>query len=109
MACCATVASDAAWRQTCAAIARNDARTRGIVVLGLGAEEAALAESFAIAARYPLVRGFAVGRTIHAEAGARFLKGEISEDAAAQIMADNYARLCGIWDRARAAMKEKVA
>ncbi len=101
--------SDAAWTATCKAITDNDAHTRGIVVLGLGAEEQALAESFGVAARYPLVKGFAVGRTIHARAGERFLRGEIPGEEAVQIMADNYARLCGIWDRARAGERGTLA
>ena len=36
-------ATDAAWATACAAITRNDPHTRGIVVLGLDAEEAELA------------------------------------------------------------------
>ena len=43
---------------------RNDPHTRGIVVLGLDAPEAELAASFALAAGFDLVKGFAVGRTI---------------------------------------------
>ena len=101
--------SDAAWRLTCDAIGENDPHSRGVVVLGLGAEEAALAESFAIAARYPLVKGFAVGRTIYAEAAADYFAGRLAGDAAVAAMADRYDRLCRAWDRARQGMKEKVA
>ncbi len=60
--------TDAAWAACCDAIQEYDPWCRGIVVLGLDAPEAELAESFAIAARQPLVKGFAVGRTIFAEA-----------------------------------------
>ncbi|MFZ1661294.1 MAG: 5-dehydro-2-deoxygluconokinase, partial [Paracoccaceae bacterium] len=51
--------SDAAWAKTVTTIEKNDAHTRGIVVLGLGQSESDLAASFKLAARYPLVRGFA--------------------------------------------------
>ena len=61
--------SDAAWQRVIGAIERNDQFTRGIVILGLGESELKLAESFAVAARYPLVKGFAVGRTIFAKRG----------------------------------------
>jgi myo-inositol catabolism protein IolC len=54
--------TEAAWRNAVEAIERNDPRTRGIVVLGLDAPEDELAVSFAIAAKFPLVKGFAVGR-----------------------------------------------
>lgn len=98
--------TDAAWAQTCAAITRNDPNTRGIVVLGLGSSEAALAESFAAAAKHELVKGFAVGRTIHAEAAAGYFKGEIKGPQAVAMMAQSYARLCSVWDTARTKAKD---
>jgi 5-dehydro-2-deoxygluconokinase len=100
--------TDAAWAATVAAIEKNDAHTRGIVVLGLGQSEADLAASFRLAARYPLVRGFAVGRTIHADVGRDWMAGRIGDDEAVTRMADSFRRLCGIWDQARAA-GEKAA
>ena len=94
--------TEAAWAAACAAITRNDPHTRGIVVLGLEAPEAELAASFAVAARHDLVKGFAVGRTIFAEAARGWLSGALSDEAAVADMAAKYARLCGIWDGARA-------
>ncbi|RMF32851.1 MAG: DUF2090 domain-containing protein, partial [Alphaproteobacteria bacterium] len=94
--------SDAAWAATVEAVERHDRHTRGIVVLGLGADEEALAESFAVAARQPLVRGFAVGRTIFAGPAGAWMKGEMDDAAAVAAMAEGYARLCTHWDRARA-------
>ncbi len=93
--------SDAAWQKTVQAIEENDPNTRGIVVLGLGAEEAALKESFEVAARYPLVKGFAVGRTIFADAAKAWMTGAMSDADAVAQMTDNFARLCGHWDAAR--------
>jgi len=93
--------TDAAWSETCRAIEENDAHTRGIVVLGLGASEDHLGHSFAAAARHDLVKGFAVGRTIHAEAGRDWLSGSIDDANAVARMSDAYGRLCAIWDRAR--------
>ncbi|MCB5198944.1 5-dehydro-2-deoxygluconokinase [Loktanella sp. TSTF-M6] len=94
--------TDAAWTNAVAAIERNDPRTRGIVVLGLDAPEAELAASFALAARQPLVKGFAVGRTIFGDAARAWLKGEMADDAAITQMVGRYTRLCNIWDKARA-------
>lgn len=93
--------SDAAWQMTVAAIEDNDAHTRGILVLGLGADEDSLKASFEVAARYPLVKGFAVGRTIFAEAARGWMTGALSDAQAVGLMKDNYTRLCGIWDAAR--------
>ena len=93
--------SAAAWQATCEAIECNDAHTRGIVVLGLGATEAELADSFNVAAQYPLVKGFAVGRTIFAEHAAAYMLDEITAKDAVSGMTDSYARLCKYWDIAR--------
>jgi 5-dehydro-2-deoxygluconokinase len=94
-------ATDAAWTNACAAIMRNDPNTRGVVVLGLDAEESALAASLALAARHDLVKGFAVGRTIFADAARAWLGGQITDAEAAEMMAKRYQRLCTIWDGAR--------
>ena len=101
--------SRAAWAKAIAAIEANDRHTRGIVVLGLDAPEAALAASFETAAGFDLVKGFAVGRTIFGEVARRWMTGGIDDAAAVAEMAERYARLCAIWDKARAAAREAVA
>ncbi|MCR9108965.1 5-dehydro-2-deoxygluconokinase [Marivita sp. XM-24bin2] len=101
--------SDAAWANAVNAITRNDPRTRGIVVLGLDAPEADLAASFALAAKQPLVKGFAVGRTIFGDAARAWLQGEMNDADAVAQMADRYSRLCRIWDDARRGAKEDAA
>lgn len=93
--------TDAAWQNAIAAIEENDPHTRGIVVLGLDAPEEELRASFEVAAAYPLVRGFAVGRTIFGDAARAWMKGDMSDAAAIEQMADRYTRLCTIWDEAR--------
>lgn len=97
--------TEAAWSNAVAAIERNDPRTRGIVVLGLDAPEAELAASFALAAKQPLVKGFAVGRTIFGDAARAWMKGEMNDADAVAQMAERFARLCNIWDGARAAAR----
>jgi 5-dehydro-2-deoxygluconokinase len=101
--------TEAAWAAAVAAIERNDPRTRGIVVLGLDAPEADLAASFALAAKQPLVKGFAVGRTIFGEVARDWMAGAISDGEAVEAMADRYARLCAVWDDARAAGRTEAA
>jgi 5-dehydro-2-deoxygluconokinase len=93
----------AAWAQAIAAIEENDPHTRGIVVLGLDAPEAELSASFGVAAAFPLVRGFAVGRTIFGDVARGWMAGDLSDDAAVAEMAARFARLSGVWDAARAA------
>ena len=94
--------TDAAWQNAVDAIERHDPHTRGIVVLGLDAPEAELAASFALAAKQPLVKGFAVGRTIFGQAARDWMQGKITDDAAVETMVGNFSRLCEIWDAARA-------
>ena len=91
-----------AWAAACDAITRNDPHTRGVVVLGLEAPTEELAASFAVAAAQPLVKGFAVGRTIFAEAAKAWLAGGLTDAEAVAEMAGRYDRLCRIWDAARA-------
>ncbi|MCJ8518627.1 5-dehydro-2-deoxygluconokinase [Pseudorhizobium tarimense] len=93
--------SSAAWQAACQAIQANDPHVRGIVILGLDAPETELAESFRAAARFDLVKGFAVGRTIFGDAVRGWMKGEISDGDAVEMMKQRYGRLCMIWDEAR--------
>lgn len=90
-----------AWAAACEAITRNDPHTRGIVVLGLEAPAEELQASFRQAARFDLVKGFAVGRSIFGEPARRWLAGEIGDDEAVGEMARSYAGLCAAWDEAR--------
>ncbi len=94
--------SHASWKNACDAVARHDPYTRGIVVLGLDAPEAELAESFRLAARFDLVKGFAVGRTIFGEAARKWLAGTINDSEAVEEMTQRFRNLCRIWDEARA-------
>ena len=91
----------AAWSKVAAAIHTNDPHTRGIVVLGLDAPADELAASFALAAAEPLVKGFAVGRTIFGDAARAWMTGTMDDKAAVDQMATRYAALCAVWDKAR--------
>ena len=90
-------ASSDAWAAICGTIAERDSYCRGIVVLGLDAPADALGQAFSLCAGHDLIRGFAVGRTIFAEAARQYLAGAIDDDAATRIMADNFRRLVDAW------------
>ena len=93
-----------AWAATVAAIMARDPHIQGIVVLGLGQSEQELAASFKLAAVHPLVKGFAVGRTIHGDAGRDWMAGKLDDTQAVALMADNYSRMCQYWDDAKGAL-----
>ncbi|WP_283179015.1 5-dehydro-2-deoxygluconokinase [Gemmobacter sp. 24YEA27] len=92
-----------AWANAVAAIEDNDPNTRGIVILGLDAPEAELAASFRVAAAQPLVRGFAVGRSIFGDVARAWMEGKMDDTGAVADMTARYSRLCEIWDQARRA------
>jgi 5-dehydro-2-deoxygluconokinase len=90
-------ASVKAWAAIDRVIAARDPLCRGVVVLGLDAPIENLKESFAAARSAERVRGFAVGRTIFAEAAERWLKREIGDEEAVNDMARKFGLLVDIW------------
>ena len=94
-------AEPAAWAAVEAVIGKHDPYCRGVVLLGLAATQDALLTSFAAAATSPLVKGFAVGRTIWAEPAENWLKGRIDDGGAVDAMAANFAVLVDGWRAVR--------
>jgi 5-dehydro-2-deoxygluconokinase len=93
--------SEAAWQRVEDVIARRDPYCRGVLLLGLEAPIAELEASFARAARQPVCKGFAIGRTIFGGPARAWFKGEIDDRTAIARMAESYARLIEAWDRLR--------
>lgn len=90
-----------AWRNIEDAIVRNDPHCRGVVLLGLSAPQDELIASFAAAAQAPIVKGFAVGRTIFADAAAKWLSGTIDDEAAISDLALRFSVLVDAWRDAK--------
>jgi 5-dehydro-2-deoxygluconokinase len=101
-------ASDDEWEQLSAVIARHDPHCRGVLVLGLEASEEDLERSFRIAAPHAICRGFAVGRSIFAQAAAEWFAGRLADAAVIDSVAERYQRLVTHWDRARRAVRESI-
>ncbi len=97
--------SPAAWARIDATIRTRDPLCRGVVLLGLEAPEEDLLAAFEVAAGSPLVRGFAVGRTIFAAAAEAWLSGQIDDAAAIADMAGRFARLTEAWEKLQARKK----
>jgi 5-dehydro-2-deoxygluconokinase len=93
--------SQAAWDLVAATIARHDPHCRGVLLLGLDAPLETVERSFALAARQPVCKGFAVGRTIFGEPACAWMQGEINDDEAVRRMAATYARLITAWEAVR--------
>ena len=86
-----------AWEEICKAIESNDPYCHGIVILGLSASDEELNNSFKIASQYDLVKGFAVGRTIFADAAKAWLAGNIDDAEALRNMAGKFQSLVDMW------------
>lgn len=85
------------WCAVGNAIRTNDPHARGILVLGLDMPEDDLGRAFASAAAEPLVRGFAVGRTIFWPAAERWFAGEIKDTEATSMIAESFRRIKQLW------------
>lgn len=91
--------STSAWGQIDAVIEDRDPFCRGVLLLGLDAPQAILETGFALARTSRSVKGFAVGRTIFAEAARAWLDGTMSDEAAVDDMAQRFGALVEIWER----------
>lgn len=92
-------ASAAAWAAVDQVIESNDPYCRGVVLLGLEAPQDVLEAGFAAARGSRTVKGFAVGRTIFAEAAKGWLAGAIDDEAAVDDMARRFGALVEVWER----------
>ena len=92
-------ASAAAWAAVDRVIEARDPLCRGVVMLGLDAPMETLAANFATAKASRTVRGFAVGRTIFAEAAKAWFAGQMSDDAAVADMAARFRALVEVWEK----------
>jgi 5-dehydro-2-deoxygluconokinase len=87
-------------------IAQYDPGCQGILMLGLSALPDTLIQSFQIAASFPMVKGFAVGRTIFYDVARSWMLGEIDDDGAVASLAANFRVLVDAWDAARNADRQ---
>ncbi|WFP63487.1 5-dehydro-2-deoxygluconokinase [Mesorhizobium sp. WSM4904] len=94
-------ASANAWAKIEQVIVKNDPWCRGVVLLGLEAPQDELVAAFAATANAPIVKGFAVGRTIFINAAEQWLAGRMSNDEAVADMASRFEQLTEAWLVAR--------
>ena len=94
-----------AWSAVANAIDEKDQHTRGILLRiedGLEASNAAMS----LAARVPLVKGFATRPAISSDLAKRWAQGEVDDSVAIAFLANNFQEFCHAWDQACAAAKE---
>ena len=83
------------------AISRGDADCRGVLVLGQTSGWDGLVEAFRACADVPVVKGFAVGRTIFSDPVMRWFADELGDAALVDEVAERYRAVVSAWDAAR--------
>jgi len=94
---------DAVWHGVERVITECDPHCRGILLAGVDASPDDLRHAFAVAACRPLVRGFAVGRTIWGPPCRAWLAGTLGDAEVVAAVAENYRRVTGLWRESRRA------
>ena len=94
---------DESWRTITSVVEANDPLCHGVVLLGLDASEDRVAQSFEVAARHPVCRGFAIGRTIFGAPAREWFAGGIDDATVVARIAAGYARMIETWRRCRPA------
>lgn len=94
--------SDASWHEISTVIERYDPLCHGVLMLGLDAPEAALKESFRVAGKHPICKGFAVGRSIFGPSARQWFNGECDDDTVIRQVADNYRTMIEFWQASTA-------
>ena len=89
------------WTAIDALLAERDPYCRGVVLLGLNAPFAELAEGFAAAAQSASCRGFAVGRSLFLEPSRAWLSNEIDDDTLVERASQQFAKLIALWQQSR--------
>ena len=101
--------TEQAWAAIEKTIQKHDPHCRGVLLLGMEASEDELERGFALAARHPVCKGFAVGRSIFMEAARQWFAGAIPDAEVVSRVEKNYSSLVATWRKARQACKESVS
>lgn len=85
------------WATQIAVIEEYDTHCHGIIMLGLEAPIEQLQASFAIAAEFPQIKGFAIGRSIFGDVAKQWLGNEIDNGQALATMQERFESLVSVW------------
>ncbi|PWQ99381.1 bifunctional 5-dehydro-2-deoxygluconokinase/5-dehydro-2-deoxyphosphogluconate aldolase [Leucothrix arctica] len=92
---------DAYWKGISTVIEANDPYCHGIILLGLDGSIEDISQSIQIASSHPLVKGFAIGRTLFGESARSWLAGKIDDETAVTDMRGRYRQMLDVWANAR--------
>jgi 5-dehydro-2-deoxygluconokinase len=89
--------SDEGWTALSETIESHDPYCRGILLLGLDQPEDRMMAALRVAARQPICKGFAIGRTIFGDAASRWMNGTYGDEQAVSSVATAYSRMIEGW------------
>jgi len=94
--------SDATWEELSCVIEQYDPLCHGVLMLGLDAPEDQLRQSFRVAGKHSICKGFAVGRSIFGASARQWFNGECGDETVIRQVADNYRRMIDFWQESTA-------
>ncbi|MDH2298387.1 MAG: 5-dehydro-2-deoxygluconokinase [Cobetia sp.] len=89
------------WEKVNQIISTRDSWCHGVVLLGLDAPIEDVKRGFEQAARFPICKGFTVGRTLFTAPSQAWLSGTIDDATLTRQAADNYLELITHWQKLR--------
>ncbi|MDC0470283.1 5-dehydro-2-deoxygluconokinase [Candidatus Pseudothioglobus singularis] len=90
---------DKSWVQVSDVINSYDPHCQGVLLLGLSAPIDTVRESFSVAAKYNICKGFTVGRTIFYEPAKLWMQHKISDQELVDSVSTNYNELIQSWKK----------
>lgn len=88
----------AVWQELSRVIESNDVDCRGVVLLGKGIPLDELSATITLARRFPICKGFAVGRSIFHKPVGDWFKRAIDDEACVQRIELNFRELIQAWE-----------
>ena len=88
---------DQSWQLISDIIFSHDPHCQGVLLLGLSASMEAVKESFAIASKYEICKGFTVGRTLFYDSAKEWMQQQINDQEFVSSVANNYIELIEAW------------
>lgn len=88
---------DKSWQLIGDILLNHDSHCQGVLLLGLSASMETVKESFAIASKHEVCKGFAIGRTIFYEPAKRWMQHKISDQELIDSVSNNYIELIKTW------------
>ncbi len=85
------------WQELERLINSWDSLCRGVLLLGLDQPIDVLIKSFELAAKSPVVKGFAVGRSIFSDIAKDWFSDRLTDAESVRSMAENFQLLCDKW------------